>query len=959
MPARLNAYKDKVVTGSPPRIGTEAEDGQPAGHERGRVLRLLAVAACLVVMSAAAATLIGWLTGIGELRSFLPTTVRTKPNAAVALLLCGSALLVQLGRHAPRRFLLLGQIAAAVVAGIGFLTFLEYLTGLDIHLDRVLFADRIAPDGSTTIPGRMAPTTAIGLVLLGTALLLRPHEWRQGLLPEVLAGGAFGLGFLGLLGYLYGAPSLYQWGVYTSMAPDTAALLLIQALAIMVTLPRGRMFAMLTSDGLGAATYRRILPLVVLIPVVGGALELWGQRQGFYGSQYGIGLLVIGTASLLAAIGWHTAHVLTGLDHQRSAMTQQLEELVKDRTAELDESYAQVRTVIDRSPLSIVTMDYQGVITGWNPKAETTFGWAAEEVVGRVLTETIIPSEYREAHRAVLARDHATGVGPVLDRVVELTALRKDGSTFPVELAISAAHASPSPVTFVAFLHDITDRKASAGVESERLALIEHAPVSVGKVSPEGRVLDVNPATCQMLGYTREELLSFTAAEVTRYDDLEASDKLYAKLAAGEGTSATIHKRYRRKDGSEFWGELTVAPVRDGNGRVLYFVTMMQDVSERKAREEAESGRRALVEHAPLGIERVSPSGHLLDVNPAFCSMLGYTRDELVQLTVADVTSEDDIDATRQLYAETAVGSQRGVLEKRYLRKDGSKFWGALTVAPVRVSDGSIAYFVTMIEDITERRERALELERSNAELDQFAYVASHDLQEPLRMVTSYVQLLARRYRGQLDADADEFIGYAVDGAVRMQALISDLLLYARVGSKGKEMVTTDADAALDAALRNLQARITETEAVVTRTPLPQVIGDAGQLAQLFQNLIGNAVKFHNAEAPRVRVTSGLEDGMLRVSIEDNGIGIDPLFADRIFTVFQRLHGRSEYPGNGIGLSICKKIVERHGGKIWVESAPGHGSTFSFTLRPAIASQTIAGSAHRLPQPQHSREVSK
>lgn len=224
------------------------------------------------------------------------------------------------------------------------------------------------------------------------------------------------------------------------------------------------------------------------------------------------------------------------------------------------------------------------------------------------------------------------------------------------------------------------------------------------------------------------------------------------------------------------------------------------------------------------------------------------------------------------------------------------------------------------------------ELEGSNAELQQFAYVASHDLQEPLRMISSYVQLLERRYKGKLDEEADEFIAYAVDGAKRMQGLISDLLRLSRVGTREKSIEAVDCEAVLEKALANLQASIADCCAQVTHEPLPSVTADATQLLQLFQNLIGNAVKFRGTETQRIHISAEPSNGMALFSVRDNGIGIDPLQSDRIFGIFQRLHGRGEYPGTGIGLAICKKIVEGHGGRIWVESEPGKGATFFFTL---------------------------
>jgi signal transduction histidine kinase len=236
------------------------------------------------------------------------------------------------------------------------------------------------------------------------------------------------------------------------------------------------------------------------------------------------------------------------------------------------------------------------------------------------------------------------------------------------------------------------------------------------------------------------------------------------------------------------------------------------------------------------------------------------------------------------------------------------------------------------------------ELARSNRDLEQFAYVSSHDLQEPLRMVAAYTQLLADRYRGKLDENADKYIGYAVEGALRMQALIEDLLSFSRVGRNGIEHKETDCNAAIDAALRNLAAAVQESGVIVTRGPLPPLHADHFQLVQLFQNLIGNAIKFRKHRPPMIKISAQRIDDKWQLSIEDNGIGIAADHKEQIFVIFQRLHTREEYSGNGVGLAICKKIVEQHSGRIWVESEPGGGATFQFTLPATVADR--AGNDH-------------
>jgi hypothetical protein len=278
-------------------------------------------------------------------------------------------------------------------------------------------------------------------------------------------------------------------------------------------------------------------------------------------------------------------------------------------------------------------------------------------------------------------------------------------------------------------------------------------------------------------------------------------------------------------------------------------------------------------------------------------------------------------------------------IRREHVRPDGKVIAVRFTPTP----DGG---FINTYVDITDRKraEQAVveqahklqqamdELQRSNAELEQFAYVASHDLQEPLRMVGSYCQLLQRRYAAKLDQDANEFIDFAVEGAKRMQSLINDLLLYSRVGTKGKEFVSTELDKVLNDALANLTVAVEEAGAVITRDPLPRVKGDGIQLIQLMQNLIGNALKFRRDEPVRIHIGARREGDRWLISVTDNGIGIDPQYAERIFMIFQRLHTRKEYPGTGIGLSVCKKIVERHGGQISVEPAPTQGSVFKFSM---------------------------
>ena len=276
-------------------------------------------------------------------------------------------------------------------------------------------------------------------------------------------------------------------------------------------------------------------------------------------------------------------------------------------------------------------------------------------------------------------------------------------------------------------------------------------------------------------------------------------------------------------------------------------------------------------------------------------------------------------------------------------RKDGTCFPMDLAVSEVPLVHQRA--FTAIVRDITQRKraeeklaQTLVDLERSNKELQQFANVASHDLQEPLRMVASYTQLLEKRYKGRLDSDADDFIQFAVDGATRMQKLINDLLSYSRVGARTTPFEPTDCHSVLQEAIANLDITIRENDATITHDELPTVLGDPAQMRQLFQNLIGNAIKFRSEQASGVHVSAEEKENEWVFFVRDNGIGIDPQYHDRIFVLFQRLHSQGDHPGTGIGLAICRKIVERHGGRIWVESEFGKGSTFYFTM-PIRASE--------------------
>ncbi len=520
-------------------------------------------------------------------------------------------------------------------------------------------------------------------------------------------------------------------------------------------------------------------------------------------------------------------------------------------------------------------------------------------------------SEFKQGAKALVYKDRLAVLAAAVRRVVQEKLLR-DART-QAELALRAAN-------------------------QVLTALIRCAPLPITVIDRNGTINVWNPAAEDVLGWSKEEMLGRRLSEV-----LGGNDGLAAALerSLSEGGAIGVETREERKDGASVDLRLYSSPLTDSSGQVQGVVGILTDVTERNLileafRESKERFQSAFV-YAPIGMGIASLEGRILRVNPAFCKMLGYSDTELVRMSWEELIHPED----RHRWNEAATPA-----ELRLVHRDGDLVYVQWNTSLVRDSEGKPQYQICQAVDITERKQAeekirryAAELEKSNADLQHFAYVASHDLQEPLRMVRGFVELLARRYEGKLGPDADEYIRFAVDGATRMQNLIRGLLAYSRVGTRGKSFGPVDTGAVVRHSLLDLEMALKESGAEVTHDPLPVVMGDDTQLTQLFQNLIGNAIKFRSESPPKIHVGVTDEKDVWRFAVRDNGIGFDPRHADRIFQMFQRLHGRSEYPGTGIGLALCKRIVERHRGKIWVESAPGRGSTFYFTIPKEVPRQ--------------------
>ena len=511
--------------------------------------------------------------------------------------------------------------------------------------------------------------------------------------------------------------------------------------------------------------------------------------------------------------------------------------------------------------------------------------------------------------------------------------------TFGAVLALLITAAAGWSVQRDSSRRGLAEEELRQSEETYRTLLDGVQDYAIFMLDPEGRIVSWNAGAERIKGYTADQIIGHNFSCFFPPEDIERGrPQEVLRMTAASGRHEEQGMRVR-KNGSRFFANATFTPLRDPAGNLRGFSEISHDLSKST---ESEARYRGLLEAAPDVMVVVNQGGEIVLVNVQAEKQFGYRRDELVGQKVKNIIPEGFAerlltDGLRS--AEDALAQQIDTgIELIGRRKNGSDFPIEIMLSPLESAEGILV--TAAIRDISVRQkaeahllQKVEELSRSNEELRQFAYVASHDLQEPLRMVTSFTQLLSRRYKGKLDSDADEFIYFAVDGASRMQRLIQDLLAYSRVGTRGKDLLGTSSEEALQHALMNLRGAIEESGALVTHDPLPTVLADEMQLIQLFQNLVGNAIKYRSPEVPRVHMCAaknGEEKWIF--SVQDNGLGIDSQYFEKIFGMFQRLHTREEFSGTGIGLAICKKIVERHGGSISVESQPGQGSTFRFAL---------------------------
>ncbi|MGZ7159360.1 MAG: PAS domain S-box protein, partial [Methanobacterium sp.] len=629
-----------------------------------------------------------------------------------------------------------------------------------------------------------------------------------------------------------------------------------------------------------------------------------------------------------------------------------LEEKIEERTVELKkandslkESQEKYKQFFEASPNFTVHVGLNGKIIDANRAALEILGKSKDELIGTNFTE--IDMLLKEDVPVHLKNFLKLLMGKHVDHY-ETRIKRSDGEirwgdTYPIIL-----RRYKIPTSILVISHDITDRKRAEeklkeSEEKFRLIFDEAEDSIVLNEMLEnglpGKIIEANEVTTKRLGYTKEELLNMTPKDIVAPEmRAEMSKNAQQLQKTGHAVFENIHIT---KKGQRIPVEIN-NHIMEFRGKEIA-LTVVRDITERKRAEEelqrSKESFRTLAENSPDLIFRVDKDLRCIYINPIITEYTNMPSKFFIGKTIDEFGFPEEYTSHfKEDYIELFKSGEKQNLEYKLPTAHGNRFFYATNVPEYNAKE-DIQTALSVVRDITERKhaeeqlkETIQELERSNQELQSFAYITSHDLQEPLRTMGSYAGLLKRRYGGQLDQDADDFIEYIVSGASRMQTMIKSLLDYSRIGTKGKEFTKFNAENALNTALSNLQSSIEECDAEITHDAFPDITADESQIRQVFQNLIGNALKFSKEGVrPMIHVSAQNKDDEYVFSVSDNGIGIEEKYSDRIFEVFKRLHAIGEYQGAGIGLAIVKRIIDRHGGRIWVESELGKGSTFYFS----------------------------
>jgi PAS domain S-box-containing protein len=800
-------------------------------------------------------------------------------------------------------------IALSIICTIHLLSFARIVP---IQIDLILFKERIAQDTLGNVSSRMAFNTSVCFMLLAFGILGSSVKGRfHSIIANYSALTVILLSFFSIIGYVYRVKEFRDILARFPMAPHTALGFVFASLSVLLLNSRRNIMSIITSPYYGGVIARILIPAALAFPVVLGFIRLNSLWSHIMSIELGTALLITCTSILLFIIIVYVSHKININDNDRR---------------ETEEKF---KSILESAPDGIVIINADGEIQLTNKQTETLFNYSKDDLLNKKV-EVLLPKRFQEGHLAHRMNFFSSPKFREMGAGLELYAKKKDGSEFPVEISLSPIK-TKSGVLVSAAIRDITQRKKSAQQFKD---LLESAPDAMVIANKSGTIQFVNKQTENIFGYSRASLIG-KQVEILIPDEFHGIHPnhraIFFKNPQTRSMGSGLELYGRRESGQKFPVEISLSPLETEDG--ILVSAAIRDITERKESDKKLNQLAAIVESTDDPVISQDLNGVIISWNQGAEKLFEYSATEVIGKHITLITPDDRREEENDIHSNIS----KGVVIKHYetirVTKSGKQVDVSLTVSPVRDTTGNVIGASQISRDVTERKIVENKLRSLNKELEAFTYSVSHDLRAPLRAIDGYAKILSEDYANELDDEGRTVIAAITRNALRMGSLIDDLLQLSRAGRIDMSSASINMRDVVLRVVDELGALEPARKIEFAIQELQRVRGDVNLIRQVWMNLISNAIKYtRKTEVARIEITSTVDSKEVTYRIADNGAGFDNHYVHKLFRVFQRLHKMNEFEGTGVGLAIIKRIVERHGGRVWADGEVGKGASFYFSL---------------------------